>query len=177
MTAYSGFVNSCSSLMLENQFTVSFGYETVVCIYLSLMVTHHLTHFFFCLGNLPCSHSESCRDVEMPPTAETENAQSLLSQPYTAIQDSWGTLWPQCYRKIRNCGNNGDSQCLVTQCCVWWKSQWCLPQTNDVACFVCCSWLQIFKRAAVLQRTPYMAGLEPGSSIILVSLRHMLPFE
>ena len=59
MTTHSGFVNSCSSLMLENKFTVSFGYETVLCIYLSFMAVYHLTHFFFCLGNPTCSHSES----------------------------------------------------------------------------------------------------------------------
>lgn len=35
MTIHTGFVNSCSSLMVENKFTVSFGYETVLCIYLS----------------------------------------------------------------------------------------------------------------------------------------------
>ena len=45
--------------MLENKFTVNFGYETVLCIYLSFMVVYHLTHFLFCLGNLTCSHSES----------------------------------------------------------------------------------------------------------------------
>ena len=86
-------------------------------------------------------------------------------------------------QEVKSCSENIiGSQCLVLamlvmQMCVWWQCQCSLPETNGAAYFVCCSRLYNFNKAAMLQCTTYMAGLEPGSSVILVSLRYKLSFR